>query len=151
MYLKAIWLVIEFWASQPPQPVTCHYSRHVLASASECWSRVRNALARYIWLLICKGWSMCICACVTCWRRIYGLELQAEKHWISVHKSTQMLHRNSFQRDQRVIVLCFCSRQSPSLAISQTLVPKKMEVQRGHLMSTSYIRASVFGASVYIV
>lgn len=78
--LKACWLVIEFWTLQPPWPVIHHSGRH--KACLRLWMlklHVRNALARYKWLLIYKRLSMCMCACVMCWGRIYSSGSQAGK------------------------------------------------------------------------
>lgn len=81
-----------------------------------------------------------------CWGRIYGSEFQAEKQCELLCVN---LLRNHFQRDQQVILLYFCSHQSASHQ-PKVRAQERMEVQREHLMRTSYIKNSVLGTSVYI-
>lgn len=75
---------------------------------------VRNALARYIWLLICKRERVCMCACVMCGRRIYSSEFQAGKQCAFLCVNLLRCFSGAISRGNKWFYYGFCSCRSPS-------------------------------------
>lgn len=98
---------------------------------------VKNALARYIWLLICKRECTCMCACVMHGGRIYGSEFQAGKQceflWVNLLRCSTGTVSSGNKWFYYVFVL------AKALVICQKLMTKEWQRWRKHKKAMSML------------